>query len=189
MIRPPCRGGWRWKPRESYQFKDLSISFQNTCRSTPTKESSVRQLVTDWATDCRVAVKRPLAAGGGECRVTRRRRSVTLSVSQGDGCTLLGPAAPPALSEEPAAPDTDIAAILTSQTWLVSALATDEAWRHTEMKWEGGTEGWLRREQINTNWICVWWNRQTIHSDVLHEKIKSKSKSKSKSQLSLGKTH
>lgn len=33
--------------------------------------------------------------------------SVTLSVSQGDGCTLLGPAAPPALSEEPAAPDTD----------------------------------------------------------------------------------
>lgn len=32
---------------------------------------------------------------------------MTLSVSQGDGCTLLGPAAPPALSEEPAAPDTD----------------------------------------------------------------------------------
>lgn len=41
------------------------------------------------------------------CHVTRRRGSVTLSVSQGDGCTLLGPAAPPALSEEPAAPDTD----------------------------------------------------------------------------------
>lgn len=32
---------------------------------------------------------------------------MTLSVSQGDGCTLLGPVAPPALSEEPAAPDTD----------------------------------------------------------------------------------
>lgn len=32
---------------------------------------------------------------------------MTLSVSQGDGCTLLGPAAPPALSEGPAAPDTD----------------------------------------------------------------------------------
>lgn len=32
---------------------------------------------------------------------------MTLSVSQGDGCTLLGPAAPLALSEEPAAPDTD----------------------------------------------------------------------------------
>lgn len=44
---------------------------------------------------------------GEGCHVTRRRGSVTLSVSQGDGCTLLGPAAPPALSEEPAAPDTD----------------------------------------------------------------------------------
>lgn len=44
---------------------------------------------------------------GGWCHVTGRRGSVTLSVSQGDGCTLLGPAAPPALSEEPAAPDTD----------------------------------------------------------------------------------
>lgn len=44
---------------------------------------------------------------GGGCRVTTRTGSVTLSVSQGDGCTLLGPAAPPALTEEPAAPDTD----------------------------------------------------------------------------------
>lgn len=62
-----------------------------------------------------MAAKRPMAGGaasvaGGRWGVAVSPRgggSVTLSVSQGDGCTLLGPAAPPALSEEPAAPDTD----------------------------------------------------------------------------------
>lgn len=74
------------------------------------------QHLTEWVNDCWAATKKPMARGwwvggkqdkGGWCHVTGRRGSVTLSVSQGDGCTLLGPAAPPALSEEPAAPDTD----------------------------------------------------------------------------------
>lgn len=67
-----------------------------------------------------MAAKRPMAGvGGGGFGTLEPRQagagavsahgggSVTLSVSRGDGCTLLGPAAPAALSEEAAAPDTD----------------------------------------------------------------------------------
>lgn len=101
--------------------------------------------------------------GGEGCRVTRRRGSVTLSVSQGDGCTLLGPAAPPALSEEPAAPDTDTSSHTDrpNMTRLRSRHRQGlTACRDTTRK-----EGW-REIRINANWICVSWTGQTGRSSV-----------------------
>lgn len=79
---------------------------------------------------------------------------MTLSVSQGDGCTLLGPAAPLALSEEPAAPDTDTSSHTDrpNMTCLHSRHRRGlTAHRDTERRrrTEGLQWGW-RKEHINT---------------------------------------
>lgn len=79
---------------------------------------------------------------------------MTLSVSQGDGCTLLGPAAPPALSEEPAAPDTDTRSHTDrpNMTRLRSRHRRGlTAHRDTERRRDMDGGGGGRKKQINTN--------------------------------------